>query len=95
MLLLFFGTMDETPIQKRSGAYLPHWTKAEAVYAVRFCLADSVPQEKLKEWRWERDDIIKTAEMLKHPSSADEQQRLCELSSDTVERFLRSGYGAC
>ncbi len=31
-------------VQRKSGAYLPHWTKSDGIYAVTFRLADSLPQ---------------------------------------------------
>ncbi len=35
---------------------LPHWHKDHAVYWVTFRLADSIPQEKLRVWKAERDE---------------------------------------
>lgn len=83
------------PIQKRQGAYLPHWEKDHAIYSVTFRLSDSVPQETLREWLIERDEIIARAADQKRPLTRDERMTLRTLYSDSVERFLQHSHGAC
>lgn len=34
----------------RQGAYLPHWTRAGAIYSVTYRLADSLPKEVVETW---------------------------------------------
>jgi len=79
----------------RQGAYLPHWTKAGAIYAVTFRLADSLPQPVLESWLAERAGIVAHAEQAGRPLTASELDRLRELYSLKVETFLDAGHGAC
>src|SRR6266849_2548201 len=82
-------------IKKRRGAYLPHWTRDAAWYAVTFRLWDSLPQHVIESWLFERKNIIKTAEQMKRPLSQLEERRLAHLYSEKVERYLDAGFGSC
>lgn len=86
---------SEDPIIKRRGAYLPHWTRHNAVYAVTFRLADSLPQNVLHEILWRRNDILKTARAMHRPLTKWETAELKMLCSPKMNYFLRQGYGAC
>jgi len=79
----------------RQGAYLPHWTLEGATYAVTFRLADALPQEVLRSWLFERENILKTAQQMGRPLSEQEEKRLHQLHSEKVERYLDAGHGAC
>ena len=79
----------------RQGAYLPHWTKDGATYAVTFRLGDSLPRTVLETWLFERADIVKTARQMGRPLSKDEEERLRRLHSENVEGYLDAGCGAC
>jgi len=87
--------MFDREIQIRQGAYLPHWTKEGGIYHIRFRLADSLPQEKLREWKEERKEILKEAARQKRRLSVSEQKRLDFLYSAKVEKWLDAGHGAC
>jgi hypothetical protein len=82
-------------IEKRRGAYLPHWTRDGAWYAVTFRLWDSLPQHVIESWLFERKNIVRTAEQMKRPLSKHEEDRLSQLYSDKVERYLDAGFGSC
>jgi REP element-mobilizing transposase RayT len=82
-------------IKKRRGAYLPHWTREGGWYAVTFRLWDSLPQQVIETWLFERKNILKTAERMKRPLSEREERRLAHLYSERVERYLDAGYGSC
>ena len=82
-------------IQKRHGAYLPHWTRIGSWYAVTIRLWDSIPTTVLKAWAWERKNIIVTAQQMKRPLSAREEQRLLYLYSNKIEQYLDAGFGSC
>jgi REP element-mobilizing transposase RayT len=84
-----------TTIKKRHGAYLPHWTRDGAWYAVTFRLWDSLPRHVIESWLFERKSIVKTAQQMKRPLSEHEERRLAHLYSERVERYLDAGYGAC
>ncbi len=76
------------------GNYLEHWHLDHAVYHVCFRLADSVPQEKLKEWQAEKlhfENMQRQGIVL----SDDVVQRMKYLYSENVEKYLDSGYGEC
>ncbi|MFQ5676288.1 MAG: Eco57I restriction-modification methylase domain-containing protein, partial [bacterium] len=71
---------------------LPHWTKAGAVYWVTFRLADSLPQEKLNDWKAERELWIS-----RHPEpwGDKEWKEYDEQFGKRLEKWLDSGYGSC
>lgn len=60
-----------------------------------FRLWDSIPADVLNSWRFERRNIIKTAEQMKRPLNEREEQRLAYLQSERVERYLDAGVGSC
>lgn len=84
-----------SPIIKRRGANLPHWTREDAAYAVTFRLADSLPAAVLVQWEAERDDIVRRAAAMDRPLSVHERERLHVLHSERVERWLDQGHGSC
>ena len=83
------------PVDIRQGSYLPHWTQEGATYAVNFRLFDSLPAETLRQWLAERDDILKTAARTGRDLSDEERQRLLELHSAKIEKWLDAGHGSC
>ena len=85
----------DAPIIKRQGAYLPHWTRDGATYAVAFRLGDSLPHPVLEAWLFERRDIIRTARQMGRPLSKHEEDRLQQLHSERVETYLDAGHGGC
>jgi REP element-mobilizing transposase RayT len=52
------STISQGPIQKRQGAYLPHWTADQATYFVTFRLGDSLPQHIVDAYKRERDALL-------------------------------------
>ncbi len=82
-------------LQIREGAYLPHWTRANSIYAVTFRLADSLPSHVLESWRVERDAILNNAKQQDRHLTEHEVKQLERLYSERVERFLDSGAGEC
>ena len=74
---------------------LPHWEAEGAIYFVTFRLADSLPEAILESWRWEREDIPKTAEMLQRDLTWVEEQRMDELYGEQAQVYLDHGEGAC
>jgi REP element-mobilizing transposase RayT len=79
----------------RHGAYLPHWTREAATYAINFRLADSLPKSVLRSWEFERLDIVRTAQQMNRPLTPVEEARLDKLFSERVETHLDAGAGAC
>jgi transposase IS200 family protein len=71
---------------------LPHWQQGGATYFVTFRLADSMPQEKLREWQAEKDLWLR-----QHPGplSKELQEEYKELFDDKFQSYLDAGYGSC
>ena len=88
-------THNPAGIKVRQGAYLPHWTRVGAIYAVTFRLADSLPESVVKSWEFERLDILKTAQQMNRPLTLAEETRLDKLFSETVEAYMDTGAGEC
>jgi len=86
---------SDLPIDRRTGRFLPHWTRAGATYAVTFRLADSMPAEVLKNWAQQRQDILARAKAQGRPLSTQERKGLHKLYSARVESYLDSGRGSC
>lgn len=71
---------------------LPHWTKPGSIYWVTFRLADSLPQEKLRQWKEEYEMWLK-----RNPKPWNEKQwkEYNEKFGERIEKWLDSGYGSC
>ncbi|MFA5688346.1 MAG: primosomal protein N' [Kiritimatiellales bacterium] len=96
---------SSVPVSYLSGGNLPHWRQDGTMYFVTFRLADSVPQEKLVQWRRERDEWLeenpepKTTERTRDVASAfsaDEwHEEYHRRFSAPFEKWLNSGTGSC
>lgn len=64
-------------------------------YFVTFRLDDSIPRKVSDSYRFERENIIKTAEQLNRPLTDDELERLGKLYSEKIENYLDRGIGNC
>ncbi|MBN1974585.1 MAG: class I tRNA ligase family protein, partial [Sedimentisphaerales bacterium] len=82
-------------LQKRFGAYLPHWTKTGSIYAITFRLADSMPIDVLEQYRTDRKNIIHNAESQNRSLTDYEKQELVRLYSNKIETYLDTGHGHC
>jgi Rad3-related DNA helicase/REP element-mobilizing transposase RayT len=89
------ATSADQGVQIRQGAYLPLWTKDNAVYAVTFRLADSLPQSVLQEWIAEKQAIVVRARNAGRPLTSEEAKELHRLHSEKVETYLDAGAGRC
>ena len=89
-----FQAVDDQ-VYKRNGAYLPHWIRTGAMYAVTFHLADSLPADVLERWRAERDRIVHQAEAQGRELTSHERRELARLYCDHVESYLNAGHGQC
>ena len=72
---------------------LPHWEAGRATYFVTFRLADSLPQNVLSTFLFERQNIIATARQMNRELSPSEGTRLKRLFSEQIERHLDAGTG--
>ena len=71
---------------------LPHWDQAETFVFLTFRLADSLPKDKLDQWRSERDAWLQD-----HPEPLDETMRAeyVRLFPACLEKWLDEGSGEC
>ncbi len=86
---------DHSQVEKRKGAYLPHWLQDGAAYSVTFRLADSLPEEVVESFIREREEIVRRAAAAGRSLTVDESKRLETLYSERVEAYLDAGHGAC
>ena len=71
---------------------LPHWRQDGVSYFVTFRTADSLPQEKLKQWQEEREQWVAS-----HPEPHSDEEK-CEYHqrfSERIQQWLDAGYGEC
>ncbi len=71
--------------------HLPHWKKDGAIYWITFRMADSLPQEKLKSWKAEREVWCRN-----HPQPWDDTtwKEYDERFGDKLEQWLDAGMGS-
>ena len=72
--------------------HLPHWQQREAAQFVTWRLKDSLPRERLEQWKQEKD-----AWRLAHPKPWDDPitDEYHRLFGDRMEEWLDAGAGAC
>jgi len=87
----FFNTNINLNISKRN---LPHWDQGSVWYSATFRLYDSLPQEKLKEYAYQRDLWLKQNNN-KFELNKSKNKEYYDLFSDIVDVWLNSGYGKC
>ena len=87
---VFFSRRSQVAAS-RSGD-LPHWEQAGATVFVTFRLADSIPQEKLNQWRGEEEEWDR-----QHPQPWDDETQLLHdrMFAMAREEWLDRGYGEC
>ncbi|HNR33116.1 MAG TPA: transposase [Candidatus Hydrogenedentes bacterium] len=79
------------PIGQLSGN-LPHWRQEGVRYFVTFRLADSIPQDKLRQWQEEKDRWLKRNPP---PHTPEQVREFWRLFPERFHRWLDAGYGAC
>jgi hypothetical protein len=92
----FFRPHDELHIHHGN---LPHWRQTNVTYFVTTRLADSMPQEKLREWQTKRDAWL-AAHGLQKPSDIhqlpeDQQHEFHATFTKDWHQWLDAGYGEC
>ena len=86
------GREVEVPVEKRQGAYLPHWRREGATYSVVFRLADAVPRSVQDTWRSERERYSRVKETALSVRERVEYERLAR---QKVDDYLDAGHGSC
>ncbi len=91
------------PTAHSSGGNLPHWRQDGVTYFVTFRLADSLPKEKLDQWKRERDEwLAENPKPVAENVDATPSSRLAEwqkeyrvLFTERIEQWLDAGSGSC
>lgn len=73
-------------------ANLPHWRQDDVTYFVTFRLADSLPAEKLCQWRGDRDRWLHDNPK---PWTPEQDREYFERFSRNIEYWLDQGAGSC
>jgi hypothetical protein len=71
----------------RTRGRLPHWEANNAIYFVTFRLADSLPQNVIAAFEFEKRNIV-AAKQAGRPLSPTEEKRLDELVSEQIQTKL-------
>jgi len=79
----------------RNRGHLLPWEAAMATSFVTFRLADSLPQNALRNILFARKDIPATAAQMARKISEPERKRLVKLLTRRIEKYLDVGVGAC
>ena len=85
----FFNPYGDVQVTRSN---LPHWYQDRALYFVTFRQADSIPTEKLNQWKIEYANWLNA-----NPKPWNEQQ-VAEYEAEfarKIERWLDAGYGSC
>ena len=92
----FFRPHDELHIHHGN---LPHWRQTHVTYFVTTRLADSMPQEKLREWQNRRDAWLGAHGLQKpsdiHQLTVDQQHEFHATFTKEWHQWLDAGYGEC
>jgi REP element-mobilizing transposase RayT len=92
----FFRPHDELHIHRGN---LPHWRQTNVTCFVTTRLADSMPQEKLREWQTKRDAWLAAHGLQKptdiHQLPEDQQHEFHATFTKDWHQWLDSGYGKC
>ncbi len=82
---------EESPVDRKQGANLPHWNQAGAIYFVTFRLADSLPQEKVKIYSRERELWLANNP---EPHTPEQKADYFEQFPKRLQEWLDAGYGS-
>lgn len=82
-------------LEIRHGAYLPHWFKPGAIYAVTFRLTDSLPASVLASWDQESLEIQTRARIQGRSLTEHENQKINQSRSRQTSDYLDQGRGSC
>jgi Rad3-related DNA helicase/REP element-mobilizing transposase RayT len=89
---LLFTPFDPSAPVGIYGRHLPHWRQDGTTYFVTFRLADSIPQEKLRQWEQEMTDWLKKNP---EPHTVEQKTEYHERFTERFHRWLDAGMGEC
>jgi len=85
----YFNPFEEV-IQHQGN--LPHWRQEGKIYFVSFRTADSIPQEKLREWE---SEMALWKSLNPEPLTYEQKKEFYKLFPAKMQEHLDAGYGAC
>ena len=89
MPLKYFNPFKEI---RKTGSRLPHWEQPGACMSITFRLADSLPEQKLRRWREEREVWFG---FNPKPWTERQETEYHQRFSRQIDRWLDSGEGSC
>jgi len=92
MPALPFTPFDPDAPVARYGRRLPHWRQEGCTYFITFRLADSIPQEKLRQWQSELEQWLNENP---EPHSTAQRAEYHERFTELFQQWLDAGHGAC
>ena len=91
-MAIAFSEFDWSYARMVNRRHLPHLEQRNAIYFVTFRLADSLPAEKVRRWKYERDQWLATNPA---PHSDEQAAMLRKLVPQRIHSFLDAGHGEC
>ena len=91
MLLLISYFDRSEPVSFLTGN-LPHWRQEGTTYFVTFRLADSLPQDKLRQWKSEQK---KWRASHLEPHTENDRAEYFRLFTERIQNWLDAGFGCC
>jgi len=85
----YFNPFEEI---KHIKGNLPHWRQEGKIYFISFRTADSMPQEKLKEWQ---EEIDRWKARNPEPHTKQQKKEYYDRFSVKMQQYLDAGHGAC
>lgn len=82
----------EVSIEHEWGNNLPHWRQPGAIYFTTFRAADSMPAERVAQWKKEREEWLASHP---DPRDADATSEYHQLFTERWHRWLDESLGAC
>lgn len=83
---------DWAKVTRIDGRYLPHLIQQGAIYFITFRLADSLPQERVRELKRIRDGWLRANPP---PHTPEQLEELKQVYAAPIERYLDDGDGTC
>lgn len=87
-----FIPFDPSSPTQTPSRHLPHWQQGGCTYFVTFRLADSVSEDRLRQWKTEQKQWLSAHPAPRSETECAEYQRLF---TEPMQQWLDAGYGAC
>jgi len=84
--------LHDEAVVKKTQNNLPHWQFENSTVFLTFRLADSIPADILKSWKFERDTWLRE---YPQPWSTELEMEYQKRFSGAIDRYLDEGLGSC